>query len=300
MDRQHPPAAARTDKVANRIDHLTEVDFARTSTPPGLGHQRRDPLPFLVRQIRRVTLRLLRDLGHPATALLRPHQQLESFHRCVGNPFHRFSKRPLRRASSPAVQEGPAVNTDPYLWVGPSTGRWGDPANWQDQSTNASGVPNGHNPVQFGVDTPSQAILANDTVTGYGRSVSLALYGNLTLAGTFTTGALNLKLFIELNSPYSTSVSLTVNGGGLKASSAHAAGDLTVKDGAAVSVARAYEIASGRPFGNGPDYQFDGIAVDGDGSRVTIGGLLSTDDASYIFVANGGYLEARRMTLDNT
>src|SRR5215471_18458002 len=78
MDRKHPPAATRTDKVANCVDHLAEIDLARPAAPARRRHQRRDPLPFLIRQIRRVALRLLGDLGHSTPALLRPRRQLES------------------------------------------------------------------------------------------------------------------------------------------------------------------------------------------------------------------------------
>src|SRR5215469_7417505 len=95
MDRKHPPAATRTDKVANCVDHLAEIDLARPAAPARLRHQRRDPLPFLIRQIARVALRLLGDLGHSTPALLRPHRQLESRrsgHRKAQSPI---SKRPL-------------------------------------------------------------------------------------------------------------------------------------------------------------------------------------------------------------
>ena len=204
-------------------------------------------------------------------------------------------------AANPAA--APPPNTDSYLWVGPSTGRWGDSANWEDQTTNTTGsVPTAQNPVMFGVDTTAQQTLANVTVLGLGRSASLGLYGNLTLEGRFSTGALNLNLFYNPSSPYSTSASLTVTGADhiLHATSAHAAGDLTVNDGAAVIINQGYEIASGRPFGNAPDYQLDGITVDGAGSKLTIGGVLSTDNASDILVTNGGYLEVRNVTLDNT
>ena len=78
MDRQHPPTAARADQIAHRVDHLAELHLPRTAPTPRLGHQRRDLLPLLVRQIRRVALGLLGDLGHPATALLCPHPELES------------------------------------------------------------------------------------------------------------------------------------------------------------------------------------------------------------------------------
>jgi hypothetical protein len=42
------------------------------------------------------------------------------------------------------------------------------------------------------------------------------------------------------------------------------------------------------------------IRVDGTGSRLTIGGVLTTDNASDLLITNGGYLEARHMVLDNT
>ena len=88
VDRQHSPAAARAHQIAHRIDHLPELDFPRTPPPSGFGHQRRNALPFLVRQVRRVALGLLRDLGHPATALLGPHQELGSQPSTKQNPAH--------------------------------------------------------------------------------------------------------------------------------------------------------------------------------------------------------------------
>lgn len=210
------------------------------------------------------------------------------------------------QSGSSAVSLTPATradNSDPYLYVGPPSGRWNDGANWQNQTTGDTGsVPTLHNAVTFGVDTPEQQTQANDTVTGIGQSASLGLYGSLTLAGRFNTGALNLLLFYQPAGFEYFSASLTVTGAGnsLRAGSAHAAGNLLVNKGATMTVARGYEIASGRPLGNDPHYELDGLAVDGAGSRVTIGGLLSTHDASDLFVTDGGYLQARSMTLDNT
>lgn len=43
-----------------------------------LGHQRRDLLLFLVRQIRQVALGLACNIGHSAMALSGPHPELES------------------------------------------------------------------------------------------------------------------------------------------------------------------------------------------------------------------------------
>jgi hypothetical protein len=195
-----------------------------------------------------------------------------------------------------------SANSDPYLWAGPSSGSWNDGANWQDQTTDTTGsVPRGTNAVTFGVDTPALVALADDVVTGSGRSASLGLYGSLTLSGTFKTGALNLFLAYDPPDTY-VNASLTVSGAcnSLQAKSVAAAGNLEVNDGAAMSVARTYEIASGFPTPNNPArYEFDGISVDGAGSRLTIGGLLSTDNSSHITVTDGGYLEARRMTLTN-
>jgi hypothetical protein len=159
-----------------------------------------------------------------------------------------------------------------------------------------------HNPVQFGVDTVSQQTAANVTVTGDGGSASLGLYGNLTLAGTFRTGALNLLLFYKDAPVYDylpDSLTITGVGNSLKARSARAYGTLTVNDGATMTVAGTYDIKSGRPGGNSPHYQFDGIGVDGAGSRLTVG-VLTTDNASILAITHGGYLQARHIVLDNT
>src|SRR6185437_13675269 len=150
-----------------------------------------------------------------------------------------------------------ADNTDPYLWVGSSTGGWRNGANWEDQTTSTTGsYPTMRNAVQFGVDNPSQQTQANVTVTGDGGSASLGLFGQLTLDGTFRTGALDLYLFYKpAGDTYLTST-LTVSGAGnsLQAGSAHAVGNLAVNDGATMTVRGAYDIASGKPSVNDPDY----------------------------------------------
>jgi hypothetical protein len=197
----------------------------------------------------------------------------------------------------------PAANSDPYLWVGPASGSWRDGANWQDQTTgNTGSFPTAHNAVTFGVDTPAQQTLANVTVSEDGGSASLGLYGSLTLAGTFRTGAVDLFLFYQPSGDTYLTSTLTVTGAGdsLRARSADAAGNVDVNDGAAMTVGGDYEIASGAPTPNPARYENYALRVDGAGSRVTIGGVLSTDNASDIVVTDGGYLEARRMVLDNT
>ena len=96
MDRQHLPPASRADQIAHRIDHLAQIHLTGPATPRRLGHQRCDPLPFLIRQVRRVALGFPGNLGHPATALLCPHPMLEAQTRSAGNPSGQISKRPLR------------------------------------------------------------------------------------------------------------------------------------------------------------------------------------------------------------
>src|SRR6185295_17354797 len=107
MDRQHPPAAARTNQVAHGIDHLAEIYFSRSPPAPRLGHQRRNLLPLLVCEVRRIALDLLGDLGHPATALLCPHPELESEIQPQRNPPRPFSKRSLSCGLLPSLEDGP-------------------------------------------------------------------------------------------------------------------------------------------------------------------------------------------------
>lgn len=67
MDRQHSPTPTGAAQIAHGVDHLPEINLARTAATPRLEHQRRQLLPLLARQIRRIALGLLGDLGHPAT-----------------------------------------------------------------------------------------------------------------------------------------------------------------------------------------------------------------------------------------
>ena len=90
MDRQHPPAAARSHEIAHRVDHFPELDLAGPSPAARLGHQRTEPLPSLIRQIRWIALGLLRDGGHPASLLWRPHPELQSHHHPDQNPNQEF------------------------------------------------------------------------------------------------------------------------------------------------------------------------------------------------------------------
>lgn len=87
MDRQHPTAAAGSNQIAHRVDHLAEFDLARAPRASRFGHQWRDALPFLVRHVRRITLRLAGNLGHAASMLWRPHPELESHFSGFPNRF---------------------------------------------------------------------------------------------------------------------------------------------------------------------------------------------------------------------
>lgn len=85
--RQHPPAAARPGKVAQRVEHRAKVS---RRLAPALRHRRQkrlNELPLLVRQISRVALCTLLKSSHPATARSGPHPELESCPRRRFNPF---------------------------------------------------------------------------------------------------------------------------------------------------------------------------------------------------------------------
>lgn len=87
VSRQHPPAAARARHVADRVQDFTQVHRGLATFLRRSRQQRRDPLPLLISQIGRVSLRLLRNIGHPATIRWGPHPKLESRHDPRHNPF---------------------------------------------------------------------------------------------------------------------------------------------------------------------------------------------------------------------
>jgi len=119
MDRQHTPAATRTNKVADRVDHFAKIHLARTATASRLGHQRRKAIPFLISQITGIALCLLGNLGHAPPALLCPHAEPQSDCSTSGNPFNRFSKQPLRdrRSSVRPYVRSLAEGGSPYTVV---------------------------------------------------------------------------------------------------------------------------------------------------------------------------------------
>src|ERR1700722_20081426 len=76
--RQHPPSPARAGHVADRVQHLPQIDLDR---PPSLRCTRKkglNPRPFLIGQVARIPLGLLLDLGHSAARRWGPHPKLES------------------------------------------------------------------------------------------------------------------------------------------------------------------------------------------------------------------------------
>lgn len=95
--RQHLPAAAGANQIADRIDDLAKIGRARTASLRGLWEQRRDDLPFLVGQVCRVALELLSDLGHPATRFNCPHDELESRNVTRFKPFSKSLSAVRRR-----------------------------------------------------------------------------------------------------------------------------------------------------------------------------------------------------------
>ena len=78
MHRQHPPAARTTRHIADRVQHLAQIHSRLPATPRRLRQQRLDLHPLLVRQVRRVALRLSAKIGHPAPGRSGPHPEFES------------------------------------------------------------------------------------------------------------------------------------------------------------------------------------------------------------------------------
>ena len=71
--RQHPPAAARSRHVADRIQHLAHHHAWSATTLARLWQQRLKTSPFFVGEIGRVALRLPLDRGHSASGFACPH-----------------------------------------------------------------------------------------------------------------------------------------------------------------------------------------------------------------------------------
>jgi len=103
VHRQHQPAARAASQVSDRVQHLTQVDRGLPVPPRRLRQQRLDPRPFLVRQVRRVALRLLAKLSHRAWGVSGKHPDLESPSAASGQAILKRSLARLkRRRWSPA------------------------------------------------------------------------------------------------------------------------------------------------------------------------------------------------------
>jgi hypothetical protein len=76
--RPHPPAAARAGYVTRCVQDLTQVNLRLAALLGRLRQDRRDPIPFLIRQVGRIPLRFLLDIDHSVMVRLGPHPKLES------------------------------------------------------------------------------------------------------------------------------------------------------------------------------------------------------------------------------
>jgi len=90
---QHLPATARTNQIADRVDHFPQIGLSRSAFLRWRRKQRRDHRPLLIGQIGRVSLELLSDLGHAATRFGCPHGQLESRRHAPLKLFQKASER---------------------------------------------------------------------------------------------------------------------------------------------------------------------------------------------------------------
>jgi hypothetical protein len=89
---QHLPATARTNPIADRVDHFPQIGLSRSAFLRWRRKQPHDHRPLLIGQIGRVSLELLSDLGHAATRFGCPHGQLESRPHATLKLFQKASK----------------------------------------------------------------------------------------------------------------------------------------------------------------------------------------------------------------
>src|SRR5579875_2192096 len=78
IHRRNPPSAARARHIADRVHDLAQINSDRTPLLRAAGEQRLNALPFFVRQIARIALRFLRDVGHVLVRRSGPHPKLET------------------------------------------------------------------------------------------------------------------------------------------------------------------------------------------------------------------------------
>src|SRR5208283_2875686 len=85
--RQHPPSPARTGHVADRVQHLPQIDRDRSPSLRCTRKKGLNPRPFLVGQVARIPFGLLLDLGHSGARRWGPHPTLESQPQTAFNDF---------------------------------------------------------------------------------------------------------------------------------------------------------------------------------------------------------------------
>ncbi|MBV8913283.1 MAG: hypothetical protein JOZ05_09620 [Acetobacteraceae bacterium] len=145
---------------------------------------------------------------------------------------------------------------DTYSWIAPGSGIWSDAANWQDVTTAtspAAASPGAGNDVLIAGPSGSDAAV----IAGPGDAGSLTLRGNITLAGTFTSGSLDARGDTQV--VVGTGAALAVSGDVLLADARLAAaggrvtaGSLTVTGGTLRADASSLlQIGAGSPLGTG-------------------------------------------------
>ena len=109
------------------------------------------------------------------------------------------------------------TTADQYVWSGPTPGSWDSAANWTDTTTssNPAAVAPG---IQDSVTINSGTPQIPQVITGTGNSAELTIGGDTTLAGTFSTGALDVatsgsSLTVQSSASLTVSGDATTSGG---------------------------------------------------------------------------------------
>ena len=106
--RRHSPAASGARDAADGVQHLPHVDARLSPLRSRLRQKRRYPLPLLVPQVGRLSLRLLLNVGHSAGIRWVPHSQRESRPACQRNHSQTVSEecwfKPVSRAVTSCIR----------------------------------------------------------------------------------------------------------------------------------------------------------------------------------------------------
>jgi hypothetical protein len=174
-----------------------------------------------------------------------------------------------------------------FDWAGASTGDWSSASNWTEDGAPATEPPG----------TDDQVTVNGDvTLTGAGQSAALTLDGPIVLAGNFTTQT--------LTTAQSVGISISING----ATPPVAA--VVIDAGASLTVT-----GDAGPPPPAPDFGFtiaqpltpDIFDVDGDGARLSVGGVLTLQggrqglsDITSLAVTSGGQVEVGTLAMEYT